>query len=96
MNKQELEILIARIEEQDPTLVEIGVKEIEVGFPSAGQTEFDFISSLSPYSLGLSSACHTRAKFSAAFSYSSTRWQTRPNFIRSLTSSTYIGMSSMV
>jgi 2-isopropylmalate synthase len=28
------------------TLVEIGVKEIEVGFPSAGQTEFDFISSL--------------------------------------------------
>jgi 2-isopropylmalate synthase len=28
------------------TLVEIGVKEIEVGFPSAGQTEFDFISGL--------------------------------------------------
>ena len=28
------------------TLVEIGVKEIEVGFPSAGLTEFDFISSL--------------------------------------------------
>jgi 2-isopropylmalate synthase len=28
------------------TLVEIGVKEIEVGFPSAGQTEFDFISAL--------------------------------------------------
>jgi len=28
------------------TLVEVGVKEIEVGFPSAGQTEFDFISSL--------------------------------------------------
>jgi 2-isopropylmalate synthase len=27
-------------------LVEIGVKEIEIGFPSAGQTEFDFISSL--------------------------------------------------
>ena len=27
-------------------LVEIGVKEIEVGFPAAGQTEFDFISSL--------------------------------------------------
>jgi len=27
-------------------LVEIGVKEIEVGFPSAGQTEFDFISAL--------------------------------------------------
>ncbi len=27
-------------------LVEIGLKEIEVGFPSAGQTEFDFISSL--------------------------------------------------
>ncbi|AKH41451.1 2-isopropylmalate synthase [Altererythrobacter atlanticus] len=27
-------------------LVEIGVKEIEVGFPSAGKTEFDFISSL--------------------------------------------------
>ncbi|WP_432200558.1 2-isopropylmalate synthase [Erythrobacter sp. W53] len=27
-------------------LVEIGVKEIEVGFPSAGETEFDFISSL--------------------------------------------------
>ena len=27
-------------------LVEIGVKEIEVGFPSAGQTEFDFISGL--------------------------------------------------
>lgn len=27
-------------------LVEIGVKEIEVGFPSAGATEFDFISSL--------------------------------------------------
>src|SRR6478609_7247025 len=27
-------------------LVRIGVKEIEVGFPSAGQTEFDFISSL--------------------------------------------------
>ena len=27
-------------------LVEIGVKEIEVGFPSAGQTEFDFISTL--------------------------------------------------
>jgi 2-isopropylmalate synthase len=28
------------------TLVEIGVKEIEIGFPSAGQTEFDFISAL--------------------------------------------------
>lgn len=27
-------------------LVEIGVKEIEVGFPAAGQTEFDFITSL--------------------------------------------------
>src|SRR5687767_1481731 len=27
-------------------LVEIGIKEIEVGFPSAGQTEFDFISGL--------------------------------------------------
>ncbi len=27
-------------------LVEIGVKEIEVGFPSAGQTEFDFIAGL--------------------------------------------------
>jgi len=27
-------------------LVEVGVKEIEVGFPSAGQTEFDFISGL--------------------------------------------------
>ncbi len=27
-------------------LVEIGVKEIEIGFPAAGQTEFDFISSL--------------------------------------------------
>ena len=27
-------------------LVDIGVKEIEVGFPSAGATEFDFISSL--------------------------------------------------
>ena len=27
-------------------LVEIGVKEIEVGFPSAGSTEFDFISGL--------------------------------------------------
>jgi 2-isopropylmalate synthase len=27
-------------------LVEIGLKEIEVGFPSAGQTEFDFISGL--------------------------------------------------
>jgi 2-isopropylmalate synthase len=27
-------------------LVEIGVKEIEVGFPSAGETEFSFISSL--------------------------------------------------
>lgn len=27
-------------------LVEIGLKEIEVGFPSAGATEFDFISSL--------------------------------------------------
>src|SRR3954469_17587790 len=27
-------------------LVKIGVKEIEVGFPSAGQTEFDFISGL--------------------------------------------------
>ncbi|MDD3800190.1 MAG: 2-isopropylmalate synthase, partial [Novosphingobium sp.] len=27
-------------------LVEVGFKEIEVGFPSAGQTEFDFISSL--------------------------------------------------
>jgi 2-isopropylmalate synthase len=27
-------------------LVEIGLKEIEVGFPAAGQTEFDFISSL--------------------------------------------------
>jgi 2-isopropylmalate synthase len=27
-------------------LVEIGVKEIEVGFPAAGQTEFDFISGL--------------------------------------------------
>ncbi|MBO0749802.1 MAG: 2-isopropylmalate synthase [Porphyrobacter sp.] len=28
------------------TLVEIGVKEIEIGFPAAGQTEFDFISGL--------------------------------------------------
>ncbi|HEY7808470.1 MAG TPA: 2-isopropylmalate synthase [Croceibacterium sp.] len=28
------------------TLVEIGVKEIEIGFPAAGQTEFDFISAL--------------------------------------------------
>src|ERR1700759_202110 len=27
-------------------LVKIGLKEIEVGFPSAGQTEFDFISGL--------------------------------------------------
>src|SRR6476659_10547291 len=27
-------------------LVKIGVKEIEVGFPAAGQTEFDFISGL--------------------------------------------------
>ena len=27
-------------------LVEIGLKEIEIGFPAAGQTEFDFISSL--------------------------------------------------
>ena len=27
-------------------LVEIGVREIEVGFPSAGATEFDFISGL--------------------------------------------------
>ena len=27
-------------------LVEVGVKEIEVGFPSAGKTEFDFIQSL--------------------------------------------------
>ncbi len=27
-------------------LVEIGIKEIEVGFPSAGQTEFDFINGL--------------------------------------------------
>ncbi len=27
-------------------LVEIGLKEIEIGFPSAGQTEFDFISGL--------------------------------------------------
>ncbi|WP_305095925.1 2-isopropylmalate synthase [Croceibacterium aestuarii] len=27
-------------------LVEVGLKEIEVGFPSAGQTEFDFISGL--------------------------------------------------
>ena len=27
-------------------LVEVGVKEIEVGFPSAGATEFDFISGL--------------------------------------------------
>src|SRR5215217_8243133 len=27
-------------------LLEIGVKEIEIGFPAAGQTEFDFISSL--------------------------------------------------
>jgi 2-isopropylmalate synthase len=27
-------------------LVEIGVKEIEIGFPAAGQTEFDFISGL--------------------------------------------------
>jgi len=27
-------------------LVEIGVKEIEIGFPAAGQTEFDFISTL--------------------------------------------------
>src|SRR5689334_3430100 len=27
-------------------LVRIGVKEIEVGFPAAGQTEFDFISGL--------------------------------------------------
>ena len=27
-------------------LLEVGVKEIEVGFPSAGETEFDFISSL--------------------------------------------------
>jgi 2-isopropylmalate synthase len=28
------------------TLVEIGVKEIEIGFPAAGATEFDFIQSL--------------------------------------------------
>jgi 2-isopropylmalate synthase len=28
------------------TLVEVGLKEIEIGFPSAGQTEFDFISGL--------------------------------------------------
>src|SRR5690606_22625880 len=28
------------------TLVKVGVKEIEVGFPPAGQTEFDFISEL--------------------------------------------------
>ena len=28
------------------TLVKIGVKEIEIGFPAAGQTEFDFISEL--------------------------------------------------
>ena len=27
-------------------LVEIGVKEIEIGFPAAGQTEFDFIQGL--------------------------------------------------
>lgn len=27
-------------------LVEVGLKEIEIGFPSAGQTEFDFISGL--------------------------------------------------
>src|SRR5690606_19880076 len=27
-------------------LVQIGVKEIEIGFPAAGQTEFDFIQSL--------------------------------------------------
>ncbi|MEL6737485.1 MAG: 2-isopropylmalate synthase, partial [Pseudomonadota bacterium] len=27
-------------------LVEVGVKEIEIGFPSAGATEFDFISGL--------------------------------------------------
>jgi 2-isopropylmalate synthase len=27
-------------------LVEIGIKEIEIGFPAAGQTEFDFISGL--------------------------------------------------
>ncbi|PZT85427.1 MAG: 2-isopropylmalate synthase [Citromicrobium sp.] len=27
-------------------LVEVGIKEIEVGFPSAGKTEFDFISNL--------------------------------------------------
>ena len=27
-------------------LVDVGVKEIEVGFPSAGATEFDFISGL--------------------------------------------------
>lgn len=27
-------------------LIDVGVKEIEVGFPSAGQTEFDFISQL--------------------------------------------------
>ena len=27
-------------------LVEIGLKEIEIGFPAAGQTEFDFISGL--------------------------------------------------
>jgi len=27
-------------------LVEIGVKEIEIGFPAAGQTEFDFISTI--------------------------------------------------
>ena len=27
-------------------LLEIGVKEIEIGFPAAGQTEFDFISDL--------------------------------------------------
>jgi len=27
-------------------LIEIGVKEIEIGFPAAGQTEFDFIQSL--------------------------------------------------
>ena len=27
-------------------LVEVGLKEIEIGFPAAGQTEFDFISGL--------------------------------------------------
>ena len=27
-------------------LVKVGIKEIEVGFPSAGATEFDFISGL--------------------------------------------------